>query len=169
LDHSVYTYELAKRDGQPPEVRLAMLLHDAHESLTSDVPSDVKPGELRGIQRQLDAAIVERFFTPGPDVWRAQAEVIKAYDARALIAEAVTVGPPRLAALAPDHLRRLGFNTPAYTVDNVVLLELINAHVVGDQWPVSRQTPAINRYMRLVETEMGHFSHIFPAFQGASR
>ena len=75
-------------------VRLYGLLHDAHESLTGDVPTPFKTGCMREIQDGIDKAI---WHTLGlPPMPTRYAPVIEEADRMALHAEAIEVGPPGL-------------------------------------------------------------------------
>jgi hypothetical protein len=109
LDHSLFADELVKAsvpNGVPVigaddedavmKWRLAVLLHDAHESITADVPSDFKDVVMKAQQRTLDFHIAGAFYPGGgssyqfPDV----TDAVKQIDRRALVAEAQVIGPP---------------------------------------------------------------------------
>lgn len=106
LDHSLFAERLAEREVDP-RTRLAVLLHDAHEALTSDVPTAFKTPDLRALQEGLDTRIMDEHFPGGYDVFRLHAADVHVYDRRALLAEAVKVGPPKLGALEPGPFRDL--------------------------------------------------------------
>lgn len=96
LDHSLLMQELAAQDGHKPEVQLAMLLHDAHETIFEDTPSPFKPPELSQWQGWVDVRIFDEYYPGG---WLAYADKYvtqykKEYDRRAVLAEALLVGPP---------------------------------------------------------------------------
>jgi hypothetical protein len=91
VDHSLFAAMLAQRDGQQPEVQLALLLHDAHE-WTGDIPTHFKTKEQRSLQHRMDAAIQEAYFKDSTEV--VLESTTKHYDIRALLAEAMVVGPP---------------------------------------------------------------------------
>lgn len=100
LDHSFFVHDMAS--GESPEVQLALLLHDAHESLTGDVPTGFKSEELRDLQKNfLDNLIMEAHFPGGIEAYRNIAEIAE-YDARALVAEAIEIGPPNFRRYNPD-------------------------------------------------------------------
>jgi hypothetical protein len=100
LDHTLFGHELIKRRlerGVPlvavddtkarRVVQIAWLLHDAHEALTGDVPSDIKGHDLKSIQTGFDFNIYRAFTGWGclrPDT----AELVKTTDRTALAAEA---------------------------------------------------------------------------------
>jgi hypothetical protein len=87
VDHSLFTALLAQRDGQPATVQMACLLHDAHE-WTGDIPTHFKHPAQRQLQRMLDFSIFHEYADASYGV------TTKEYDSRALLAEAVVVGPP---------------------------------------------------------------------------
>ena len=74
--------------------RLAWLLHDAHEAVTADIPTDYKGPEIRIAQRHLDNLIANAFFPGGWTAFDAWEQEIKEIDRRMLTAEAYLVGPP---------------------------------------------------------------------------
>lgn len=90
VDHSLYTAMLAERDGQPVSVQLACLLHDAHE-WTGDIPTHFKTHSQREMQHFLDGRIFDEYMPPSVGEW---GTIVKEYDHRALLAEALVVGPP---------------------------------------------------------------------------
>jgi hypothetical protein len=69
---------------------LHALLHDAHEAVTGDIPTDWKTEDMRAQQRDLDRRIFRALglSQPGEEISR----IIKEMDARALRAEAYVVG-----------------------------------------------------------------------------
>lgn len=108
LDHSFFVHDMA--GTETPEVQLAVLLHDAHESLTGDVPSGFKNEELRDLQKGfLDTLIAEAHFPGGYDAFTRPEvrEAIAEYDARALVAEAIEIGPPYFRKYDPDTFKTL--------------------------------------------------------------
>lgn len=101
LDHTLFGDELMRhRVDTASELRLAWLLHDAHEAITGDVPTDVKKlTELGMIQDGLDYRILEAYY-PAWDQngrWTRDHDEVKAIDKRCLLAEAHVVGPPAAA------------------------------------------------------------------------
>lgn len=93
LDHSLYTAMLALRDGQSAEVQLVCLLHDAHE-WTGDIPTHFKHPGQRQMQREQDWRIFGEQFPQGDPEMAYFSKEVKEYDRRALLAEAMVVGPP---------------------------------------------------------------------------
>jgi hypothetical protein len=112
LDHSLFMYDMAQ--GETPDVQLAVLLHDAHESLTGDVPTGFKPEELRELQKGfLDTLIMEAHFPGGVEAYEEAGSVlIPEYDARALVAEAIEIGPPNFRKYDPANFIRLMGRAP---------------------------------------------------------
>lgn len=110
LDHSLFCDEMVKAaddhglvswpDKFSPTVvrtdhlRLAVLLHDAHEAMTGDVPTDWKGKDLRGSQLSLDHMIMGAYFPGGIAHYMKHHEAVKSFDRRALVAEAQVIGPP---------------------------------------------------------------------------
>jgi len=118
LDHSVFVYLLAvemdKREYH--DLSLALLLHDAHETMTGDVPSDVKLQAMRQQQSAFDVEIVREHFPLGMDAWMELKPFVKEYDRRALHAEAWLLGPPGLMDADDDTYERLyGFGKRPFT------------------------------------------------------
>lgn len=79
--HSVLVSQLVKTDS--PQVRLAALLHDAHESIIGDITSPVKAAlrgchELKRLEDEVVGFFSKRFdFTPHlPEVKRADLEAL---------------------------------------------------------------------------------------------
>jgi len=103
LDHSLFVSILAERDNQPAAVQLAALLHDAHE-WTGDIPTHFKTEDQRDLQRNLDFKVALAY---APQVSLLFWNSVKEYDHRALLAEALIVGPP-LFQFSRDVLEHFG-------------------------------------------------------------
>lgn len=71
-------------------VRLYSLIHDLHEGITGDIPTDFKTPEIREVQKWLDGQIYLSLGIPGPGPRYRQA--VKAADMRALYAESRVLG-----------------------------------------------------------------------------
>lgn len=93
LDHTLFGDDLIRHEASA-HVRLAWLLHDAHEALTGDVPTPFKGAELRSIQASLDRRIAAAFMPGGVPTWAQCREEVKRTDRRTLLAESTLVGPP---------------------------------------------------------------------------
>jgi hypothetical protein len=99
LDHTLFCSLLARYAMKQPlpsrELELAVMLHDAHEAITADVPTDVKTPALRVQQDLLDADIYDTYFSDGyPSYITDWLPEVKRIDRRALVAEAHVLGPP---------------------------------------------------------------------------
>lgn len=133
LDHSLFADELVKRASMVPILsdddedarkrwRLAVLLHDAHEAITGDVPTDFKGIELKHEQERMDLDIAMAFYPirtgqaafTHPDVRNA----VKHIDRRALAAEARVIGPP----VPPERILS-AFGITDDTPQDITLLE----------------------------------------------
>lgn len=97
LQHSLVCERIAHNTypGDNP-LRLACLLHDAHESTTGDIPTPMKVPALKVLQGHLDDRIFEEYWPKAWGDWRDYHVHVGDVDHRALLAEAVTVGPPQL-------------------------------------------------------------------------
>lgn len=125
LDHSLYTSILAEHDAQTPKVQLVALLHDAHE-WTGDIPTHFKAVAQRSLQRILDLDIFEAYVPgafPGGEL-----DIMKEYDRRALLAEAMVVGPP-LFKMSTDVLAHFG-DRPRLR-DVIALINRVNDGELG--------------------------------------
>lgn len=93
LDHTLFADELVRlvAPDDPPALHRAVLLHDAHEAITGDVPSPIKPDALREVQDELDTVIFDAYF---PGWYPALTPELKRIDRLAMIAEALVIGPP---------------------------------------------------------------------------
>lgn len=87
LDHVLYCASLVAT----PEIKLAMLLHDAHEALTSDIPTDMKTDDMRTLQGQLDVRIMDAYYPGGIDAFD-RVYVVPHLDRLALAVEAAGLG-----------------------------------------------------------------------------
>lgn len=111
LDHLLFCDALVSRPGIAKTVRLALLLHDAHECVTADVPTDAKSPALRMLQADLDRALMNRYFPGGYGAYYAHRETVKQIDMIALKAEAVVVGPPVTVARLVEVEPRFALDT----------------------------------------------------------
>ena len=95
LLHSIVVHEMMHQIHPTREFELLALLHDAHESVTGDVPTPWKTDDIRQHQRDLDLRIRSAFGLPLTPDWPHD-ERLAECDLRALYAEAVCLGPPGL-------------------------------------------------------------------------
>lgn len=79
-------------------IRLHALLHDAHEALTGDIPSPFKSPAMRIFQQHVDQRIASALVPERTGLFQIEPELIHSFDARALLAEAVLIGPEVLEA-----------------------------------------------------------------------
>jgi hypothetical protein len=130
LDHSLFVADLAAREGRGLRVILALLLHDAHEALTGDIPTSLKTDDMRDVQASLDERIMREYFPGGAEAYLVLHGIVKAYDRRALLAEARLVGPPPLGEKSAEDFRALFGGLPRQK-DCDVLDELLLNALVG--------------------------------------
>lgn len=146
LDHSLVVEEIARGAGMTDAVRLAALLHDAHECVTGDVPTGFKPHDLRITQRLIDQRIFDTFFARygGYAGFRQVKETVAALDARALAAEAQVVGPPNA---THDH-----FGRPESEDIEAVMLVAVQASAPSVYDPLSQRN--VRDFIRLLRELM---------------
>jgi hypothetical protein len=165
LDHHLYVVHLARTLGKitDPRPLLALALHDAHEAVTGDVPTDVKNDDTRAIQRDLDRLIMREQF-PGAfaayDEWR---EIVKDFDKRALLAEALIIGPPRFGQLPLEEFERLLGGQPDLrdTAELTVLLMGEKVSRPGQLWR-NDDAPNVKQYIRMVRSLQKQVRKLIP-------
>jgi 5'-deoxynucleotidase YfbR-like HD superfamily hydrolase len=121
LDHTLFCDELVKAESGQRMFRLGVLLHDAHEAITADVPTDYKVDGLKRSQQELDVLIFDAYYPAGyREGWKSRGfdYATRRIDRRALCAEARVVGPPA----TPERTLEL-FGVCEETVEDVKLLE----------------------------------------------
>ncbi len=104
LDHCLHVHAIAadyaeKHTDSPLQsrlLRLVALLHDAHEALTGDIPTPFKTADMRRLQQALDVRIWDRYVPGGKYMAQVFQDDVAKCDRRALLAEALVVGPPAL-------------------------------------------------------------------------
>lgn len=98
LDHSLFACAMAQDEAPGVyALQLAVLMHDAHEAMTGDVPTPFKDDKLREIQRVLDRKISSLVCLNQCDcLFTDHDALIKMYDLRALRAEALVIAAPAL-------------------------------------------------------------------------
>lgn len=121
LHHSFVVDRIITAIRQEPSLRLAALLHDAHEAVTGDVPTTWKTVDLKERQRQLDLRLAARY-----NIRHFGHPLIRTADREALLAEGKLVGPPGFTALegephpsglfAVEYIRSL-YPDPQDTID----------------------------------------------------
>lgn len=129
LDHSVFMYLMAVEKDRLdfPDLHLAILLHDAHEAITGDVPSDVKLAGVRAQQAALDLVIVGEHFLLGAEHWAELKALVKEYDRRALHAEAWLLGPPGIVGMNNEEYEQTFGRRPLLWRQDVSFLATLRA------------------------------------------
>jgi hypothetical protein len=92
-DHLLAGMRLADLFGYSPRGRLLVGLHDAHEAMTRDIPTDVKPRAMKTIQRAIDERLFASLRIPQPT--EVEERAVHALDVELLLAEASLVAPMR--------------------------------------------------------------------------
>jgi hypothetical protein len=155
LDHHLYVVHLARTLGKitDPRPLLALALHDAHESLTGDIPTDVKSDGMRAAQYAMDGAIMLEHYPGGFAAFNQWREIVKDFDKRALLAEALIIGPPRFGQLPPEEFERLLGGQPGLrdTAELTVLLMGEKVSRPGQLWR-NGDAPNVKQYIRLVRS-----------------
>lgn len=100
---TVLLHSMAVADLLPLKIQIHGLLHDADEVLTGDIPSPIKPEEMRRIQQAFRLRVYAELgvMPPCDNV----VMLVKAADLRIRIGEAHVIGP-RNAASAKEFLPR---------------------------------------------------------------
>jgi hypothetical protein len=109
--HTLWIDDLMQKRHEPEENRLAWMLHDAHESVVSDIPTVFKTLDQKKVGYELDRRIFDTFFARfggydafcDPDV----RDAVKHYDRLALVTEYEVIGPGHksyLEAPAQEHV-----------------------------------------------------------------
>ncbi len=117
-------------------LRLAAVLHDAHEAVTSDVPTEFKTPALKGIQKALDARIAARFQLTDLSQWQ---PTVREIDERALLAEAYVMTPQETyARIAADHALVPGTSRCPYEPDNQIVESVHDDFRQWDPFPIQQ-------------------------------
>lgn len=152
LDHSLLMQELATLDHHPPAVQLALLLHDAHEAVFEDTPTPFKTKELRTWQRRLDKRIFDEYYPGGAVAFATVYAFKEEYDRRAVLVEALLVGPPAFQA-SSDVERQFGARP---RVKDTVHLLFGLRHGTSGSNPadilLGEQQPTVQKFLSRYET-----------------
>ncbi len=158
LDHTLFCDELAKTldnysEESVVEARLAVLLHDAHEAVTADVPSDMKGQDLKYKQREIDVGIYEAFFPGGyyhHYIRLGWDLMVKTVDRLALVAEAHVVGPPS----SPERITELFGGVDGLNDAEATLSNLLDKGTVGVPPNMIHQEyhPAVMEFLKRMNT-----------------
>lgn len=141
LAHTLWIDDLCS--SRDPRLHLALLFHDAHECVTSDVPKPLKTPDLIAVQKKIDARLDEYYsLCPLTDNMR---RIVEGFDALALLAEYEVVGPGH-----PGH-----FSPPAQV--DVLFLRQWMARTPWADPPGARRRrecpaehPAVREFLRRV-------------------
>lgn len=96
LHHTYAGYIAMRHQGlklSNPAVKRWMV-HDAHEALTGDVPSPVKPGDMKLFQKCADLEFVKVMPAGWPKASESVIKIVSEIDYRMLKAEAYALHPP---------------------------------------------------------------------------
>lgn len=91
LHHSLVCLRIAEKLAKSADVQLWCLWHDAHESITGDIPTTWKTPEIRVMQNRIDERFMD-YLRLSPSL--ADLSDVEAVDRLAFLAESWVVGPP---------------------------------------------------------------------------
>lgn len=143
LDHSLFCHALGLREEYTASQQLAVLLHDAHEALTGDIPTPFKTDDMRALQGKLDAVIFAAYHPGGLAEYKSVARFVHDVDKRAMLAEALVVGPVGFAALPPAAFAGM-MGGKAKTADVSFLREEVTAGRLSRPYLLDRGADAQN-------------------------
>lgn len=101
MHHTLWLHDYVLTYGDDRELLQAILLHDAHESMTGDISTHFKTDSMRELQNDLDVRIMNQWMPGGYSKYLQLKPQVRSWDRKALLAEAVVVGPPVLQAWVP--------------------------------------------------------------------
>lgn len=94
----VSSMEPVEVSGRPANmrayIRLACLIHDAHEALIGDIPSPFKSADMHNVQETFDERLYESLGIPHPRNHKEVTSVVTLVDQALLGAEGKMFGPP---------------------------------------------------------------------------
>lgn len=150
LQHSIVCERMGVE--APPSARLYVLLHDAHEAVTGDIPAFWKSPDMKVLQDEIDFRLRASLGIRTPHPY--EVEFVKQLDLRALRAEAWVVGPPSITRYIGRGERRDErlvqevldeFPTPLDTdgLDSPAVRKFLSNfnYLVGEAFPESDHTP----------------------------
>jgi HD domain len=151
-DHSLFCAELGftTESGDATARVLACLLHDAHESITGDIARPFKTKDMARLQSGLDAEIYNEYHPKGSAYRLAVDLFIDRVDHRALLAEALIVGPP---CLSSPYLVEEYFGEKPAPADVTFLAELLQECELG-QAPEIMQQRFLDKYYELTRGDL---------------
>lgn len=157
LHHSLVCHDLALKHAEHHKYTLEakillvlqMLLHDAHECITSDIPSTWKSPDMKSYQLDLDTRIYNYLNLYYPS--DSELKIIAKLDEEALVAEAYTVF-------------RSFFNF--YTKDTDLESKMIVMHIFelydNPESTIGENAAAVIKYKELVNTYVSMIAEINP-------
>lgn len=126
--HSIVAYEIAERvaiDSKlsyagAKRLMLSALLHDAHEAVTADVPTEFKTPAFKAAQKAIDHRLWASLgLSSVPGQWH---DVVAQIDERALLAEAYVMTPREtFARIALETALVPGTSRCPYEPDNAIV------------------------------------------------
>lgn len=145
LHHSLVCHDLALKFAKENNytlktttlLTLHMLLHDAHECITSDIPSTWKPPEMKLYQSDLDTRIYNSLKLGHPSDH--ESTIIAELDKEALIAEAYTVFKPLFKFLGQD----------VSLESKLIVMRIIDLYE-GPEATIGKTSPAVKKYKSLI-------------------
>jgi len=149
LLHSVLVAELVwrelatrKEDFDFPSFCWA-LLHDAHETVTGEIPRPWKPKQMKDYQHELDYRIAQAYRV---DLTKVDLKLVKAMDERALLLEANSLGLPKESFQKAYSEREMGGDGfPAVPDDQLRLGEDVATSAF---WNIDVRWPFTSRIVR---------------------
>lgn len=99
--YSVLLHSLVVCDLLPPLFKLYGLLHDAAESVITDIPSPFKYDRMKAVEKRIFSQMLKSYGIPEPNEETRLA--VKQADTMAFHGEAWTVGPLGLRKLYPER------------------------------------------------------------------
>lgn len=130
LDHTMFgLYLIEESPSKTFYDQRWWLLHDAHEAMTGDVPTDVKTDDLRKVQAQLDEKIFGAFY-PDRIVTPNAVARIHEIDNRCLRAEA-------------DVLKERTIGGPPLADDVALLQSKLASPLMGERWYEPTMIPQV--------------------------
>ncbi len=116
-----------------------LLLHDAHEAITSDVPSTWKPSVMQDLQRDLDHRI---YNSLGLRQSNLDAHVVKQIDALSLRAEAHTI--------CPDHFKAAPHFAGDLTLEDRMVVSRIAEKYATPGDTIGANSPGVIKYIHIL-------------------
>lgn len=127
-----------------------MLLHDAHEFWTGDIPTPFKTDEICLMQRQMDLQIREHYRIPEPPFHFS--ELVHTADKRAYAAESVLVRPERFHYFVENSGR-----LPVPEPQDLEIVRFFLNNYGTPHYTMYADSPAVEAFVRLAEAGVRSF------------